>query len=49
LKGYGLPDMKGSNPGDLYVTVHIQLPKELTPEQRDQLKAIRSPSSASPS
>src|SRR5437016_5967873 len=35
LKGHGMPATgKDTEPGDLYATVDVQLPKELTPEQR---------------
>jgi curved DNA-binding protein len=33
LTGHGLPAMKGSGQGHLYVRILIQIPKELTPEQ----------------
>jgi curved DNA-binding protein len=35
LAGYGLPSMKGSKRGDLYVCLHIQIPKHLTSEQKE--------------
>jgi curved DNA-binding protein len=34
LPGLGLPSMKGSKRGDLYVRVHIQIPQHLTSEQK---------------
>jgi curved DNA-binding protein len=34
LAGHGLPSMKGSKRGDLYVSLHIQIPKHLTAEQK---------------
>jgi curved DNA-binding protein len=34
LGGHGLPTMKGSKRGDLYVRIQIHLPKKLTAEQR---------------
>lgn len=34
LAGHGLPKMKGSSKGDLYVTVSVDIPKKLTPEQK---------------
>jgi curved DNA-binding protein len=34
LAGQGLPSMKGSKRGDLYVCLHIQIPKHLTSEQK---------------
>ncbi len=45
LRGRGLPVMKkSSKPGDLYVTLKVQLPKHLTPKERElfqQLAALR--------
>jgi curved DNA-binding protein len=34
LPGHGLPDMKGSSRGDLYVRVQIQIPQRLGKEQK---------------
>jgi curved DNA-binding protein len=34
LTGHGLPSMKGSKRGDLYVRIHIQIPQHLTSEQK---------------
>ncbi len=34
LAGHGLPSMKSSKRGDLYVCLHIQVPKHLTAEQK---------------
>jgi curved DNA-binding protein len=34
LAGHGLPSMKGARRGDLYVSIHIQIPKHLTAEQK---------------
>lgn len=34
LAGHGLPDMKGSQKGDLYVRVQIKMPKHLNEKQR---------------
>jgi curved DNA-binding protein len=33
LPEHGLPSMKGAGRGDLYVTIHIQIPRKLTAEQ----------------
>jgi DnaJ-class molecular chaperone len=42
LKGQGMPGVgKTPEPGDLYATVDVQMPKELTPEQREHFDAIR--------
>jgi DnaJ-class molecular chaperone len=45
LRGQGMPaaakkDQK-DDPGDLYATVDVQLPKELTPEQRSHFEALQ--------
>ena len=34
LTGHGLPKMKSSSKGDLYVTVAVEIPKKLTSEQK---------------
>jgi len=34
LGGLGLPYMKGIERGDLYVVVHVNIPQQLTPQQR---------------
>ena len=42
LKGHGMPVTgKTGEPGDLYATVDVQLPKELTPAQREQFEALQ--------
>ena len=39
LKGHGMPVVgKPDERGDLYATVDVQLPTQLTPEQRDALR-----------
>ena len=38
LKGKGMPDLHGGAPGDQYVKVMIQVPTNLTPEQRRLLE-----------
>jgi DnaJ-class molecular chaperone len=41
LKGHGMPARGGSDErGDLYVKVHVQTPKSLTPEQREHYEAL---------
>jgi len=41
LKGQGMPQTgKPNERGDLYVTVEVQLPKTLTPEQREHYEAL---------
>jgi len=40
LAGHGLPSMKGSKRGDLYVCLHIQIPKHLTAEQKEIVEKL---------
>ena len=40
LTGHGLPKMKGSSKGDLYVTVSVQVAKELTSEQKKLVEEL---------
>ena len=42
LKGHGMPKAgKPDESGDLYATVEVQLPKELTPEERKHFEALK--------
>jgi len=42
LKGHGMPAVgKSSDTGDLYATVDVQLPRELTPAAREHFQAIQ--------
>ena len=42
LKGHGMPVAgKPAEHGDLYATVDVELPKELTPEQRAHYEALQ--------
>jgi DnaJ-class molecular chaperone len=42
LRGHGMPAIgKPNEHGDLYATVDIELPKELTPEQRQHFEALQ--------
>jgi len=42
LKGHGMPPTgKSGEPGDLYATVDVQLPRELTPEQRVHFEELK--------
>jgi curved DNA-binding protein len=42
LKGHGMPAIgKSDEVGDLYATVDVELPRELTPEQRAHFEALR--------
>jgi curved DNA-binding protein len=40
LKGHGMPATGQKEPGDLYATIEVQLPKTLTPEQRGHFEAL---------
>ena len=40
LPGHGLPAMKGSQKGDLFVMIHINTPKKLTEEQRKLVEKL---------
>lgn len=40
LAGHGLPSMKGSRRGDLFVQIHIQIPKTLTAEQEALVRKL---------
>jgi len=35
VAGRGLPHMQGSGKGDLYVTIHINMPDHLTDAQKE--------------
>ena len=42
LKGHGMPAVgKGGEPGDLYATADVRLPRQLTPEQREHFEALQ--------
>src|SRR5439155_23241142 len=42
LKGHGMPAVgKASEHGDLYATVDVELPRNLTPEQRAHFEALQ--------
>jgi curved DNA-binding protein len=40
LSGHGLPQMKGSGKGDLFVVILIDLPKQLTSEQENLVRQL---------
>ena len=40
LRGKGFPSVDGHGPGDLYVTVHVVIPRHLTREQRKLLESL---------
>ena len=42
LTGYGIPVMKGSKRGDLYVRIHIAIPKKLTADQKKIIEKLAS-------
>lgn len=37
VKGFGMPNPKGYGRGDLYVTVHVEIPTKLTKQQKEAL------------
>jgi len=42
LKGHGMPGVgKSAEKGDLYATVDVQLPRELTPAEREHFQALQ--------
>jgi DnaJ-class molecular chaperone len=41
LKGHGMPAGKADDPGDLYATIDVQLPRTLTPAQREHFEALQ--------
>ena len=40
LRGKGIPNVNGRGRGDQFVTVTVQVPKNLTPEQKEALRAF---------
>lgn len=40
LAGHGLPRMKGVSKGDLFVTVHVEVPKKLSSEQKKLVQKL---------
>jgi curved DNA-binding protein len=47
LRGEGMPDGRGGR-GDLYATVQIKVPKELSPQEREQFERLAKVSSFNP-
>jgi DnaJ-class molecular chaperone len=43
LKGKGLPGLKAGVAGDLYVTLELRVPDQLTPEMRETYERLRKP------
>ena len=46
LKGKGLPGLKGGVPGDLYVTLELRVPENVTPEAKELYERLRRARSA---
>lgn len=40
LSGHGLPHMRSGHKGDLYVTIHVLVPRHLTKEQKKMIKKL---------
>ena len=40
MKGYGVPNLKGSASGDLYVKITVDIPKKLTEDQAELIKKL---------
>jgi curved DNA-binding protein len=40
LTGHGLPSMKGGKKGDLFVRIHILIPRQLTNEQKKLVEEL---------
>ena len=40
MKGYGVPNLKGSAKGDLYVKITVDIPKKLTDNQAELIKKL---------
>jgi molecular chaperone DnaJ len=40
LRGKGFPNLDGGGPGDLYVAVHVVIPRHVTREQRRLLESL---------
>jgi molecular chaperone DnaJ len=40
LRNKGVPDLRGGDRGDQLVTIHVVIPKSLTPEQRDLVEEL---------
>lgn len=40
LPGHGLPHMDGKSQGDLYVRIHVHMPKELSKKQKDLIDQL---------
>ncbi|MBR6258712.1 MAG: molecular chaperone DnaJ, partial [Oscillospiraceae bacterium] len=40
LRGKGIPSLRGAGRGDQYVTVHVDIPKNLTAQQKELVKQL---------
>jgi molecular chaperone DnaJ len=49
LRGKGLPNVHDGRRGDLVVTVEVEVPKKLTPRQRELLEEFRAVEAQNPS
>jgi curved DNA-binding protein len=48
MRGQGLPKGKSGESGDLYVVIDVQLPHDLSPEERDVWEKLASTSRFKP-
>jgi curved DNA-binding protein len=40
FSGYGLPHMQGNGQGDLYVTIHVSIPSDLSRKQKKLIEEL---------
>lgn len=40
LRGFGMPDVRGGAPGDLFVQIQLEVPKKVSPEEEDLLRQL---------
>jgi curved DNA-binding protein len=40
LSGHGLPAMKGNKKGNLFVRIQVDIPKQLSPEQKKLVEEL---------
>jgi curved DNA-binding protein len=40
LPGHGLPNMQGNTKGNLYVSIHVDIPKTITLEQKKLIEKL---------
>jgi curved DNA-binding protein len=40
MKGYGVPGLKGSIKGDLYIKINVEVPKKLSDRQAKLIKQL---------